>query len=112
MAWGTYMLRSSFVSVFVRLRVMARAAHGPMHPCIHAISPNTPITHLPISPSPHNSRSEYAEWLGGNSLSSTICRTFDTYSLFFLQPGARILCEFWDGILSRKNCKASSEKRQ
>jgi hypothetical protein len=29
MAWGAYMLRSSFVSVFVRLRVMARAAHGP-----------------------------------------------------------------------------------
>jgi hypothetical protein len=29
MAWGTYMLRSSFVSVFIRLRVMARAAHEP-----------------------------------------------------------------------------------
>jgi hypothetical protein len=24
MAWGTYMLRSSFVSVFIRLRVTAR----------------------------------------------------------------------------------------
>jgi hypothetical protein len=28
MAWGTYMLRSSFVSVFIRFRVLARHHEG------------------------------------------------------------------------------------
>jgi hypothetical protein len=50
-----------------------------MHPCIHAITPNTPITHLPISPPPHYSCWEYAGWLAGDSLLSTICRNSATF---------------------------------
>jgi hypothetical protein len=30
MAWGTYMLRKSFGSVFIRLRVKARAPYKPL----------------------------------------------------------------------------------